>query len=185
MKIIVCDRNLEIVKSAEQAGFAVHYGSIFDVKADAIVSPANSFGFMDGGFDYALIEHFGSHIQEMIQDQRDYWLEQRELLVGQASVVETSDSKIPFLVSAPTMRVPCIINMTANVYLAVKAVLIACEQFNSINTIVFPGMGTGCGQVSPEQFVRQLKAAVEDFETPRRFENLYDATSYENWLING
>ena len=29
----------------------VHHGSIFDVQCDAVVSPANSFGFMDGGID--------------------------------------------------------------------------------------------------------------------------------------
>jgi hypothetical protein len=30
---------------------SVHYGSILDLSCDAIVSPANSFGFMDGGID--------------------------------------------------------------------------------------------------------------------------------------
>lgn len=29
----------------------IHRGPIFDVKCDAVVSPANSFGFMDGGID--------------------------------------------------------------------------------------------------------------------------------------
>jgi hypothetical protein len=30
---------------------SVHHGSILDVECDAVVSPANSFGFMDGGVD--------------------------------------------------------------------------------------------------------------------------------------
>jgi hypothetical protein len=34
-----------------RAGLAVHEGSITDVDADAVVSPANSFGFMGGGID--------------------------------------------------------------------------------------------------------------------------------------
>jgi O-acetyl-ADP-ribose deacetylase (regulator of RNase III) len=185
MNIIVSDRNEDIIDEAERNGLTVHRGLIFDVKADAIVSPANSFGFMDGGFDHALTEHFGVHIQEMIQNYRDHRLAQRELLVGQALVLSTSDPDIPFLVSAPTMRAPNIINKTVNVYLAVKAVLITCSELESIKTIVFPGMGTGCGKVSPEQFVRQLKAAIEDFEKPRRFEDLLDATVYERWLIYG
>ncbi len=29
----------------------IHLGSILDLRVDAIVSPANSFGFMDGGID--------------------------------------------------------------------------------------------------------------------------------------
>jgi hypothetical protein len=32
-------------------GVEVQEGSIFDVHCDALVSPANSFGFMDGGID--------------------------------------------------------------------------------------------------------------------------------------
>jgi hypothetical protein len=29
----------------------IHHGSILDLECDAVVSPANSFGFMDGGID--------------------------------------------------------------------------------------------------------------------------------------
>lgn len=32
---------------------------ITKIECDAIVSPADSFGFMDGGLDYALSERFG------------------------------------------------------------------------------------------------------------------------------
>ena len=35
-----------------------------DVKADAIVSPANSFGFMDGGIDMVYTKRFGWGVQE-------------------------------------------------------------------------------------------------------------------------
>jgi hypothetical protein len=37
----------------------VHHGSIFDSQADAYVSPANSFGFMDGGIDMMYSQRFG------------------------------------------------------------------------------------------------------------------------------
>jgi hypothetical protein len=37
----------------------IHQGSIFDVSADALVSPANSFGFMDGGIDAQYSQAFG------------------------------------------------------------------------------------------------------------------------------
>ena len=57
--------NLKIILTAVDDGLAdawerhcgdvdnvvVHRGSIFDVTCDAVVSPANSFGFMDGGID--------------------------------------------------------------------------------------------------------------------------------------
>jgi hypothetical protein len=35
----------------EVRGVEIHRGSISEVAADALVSPANSFGFMDGGID--------------------------------------------------------------------------------------------------------------------------------------
>jgi hypothetical protein len=38
-----------------------------DIKADAIVSPANSFGFMDGGIDAVYTYQFGAGLQERLQ----------------------------------------------------------------------------------------------------------------------
>ena len=37
----------------------VHQGSIFDAACDAVVIPANSFGFMDGGIDRLYSGFFG------------------------------------------------------------------------------------------------------------------------------
>ena len=37
---------------------AISCGNIFEQAADAIVSPANSFGFMDGGIDLVYSHHF-------------------------------------------------------------------------------------------------------------------------------
>ena len=39
----------------------VHRGSLFDLSCDAVVSPANSFGFMDGGIDMLYGQYFGWH----------------------------------------------------------------------------------------------------------------------------
>jgi O-acetyl-ADP-ribose deacetylase (regulator of RNase III) len=36
---------------------------------DAIVSPANSFGLMDGGFDAALTKFFGGYLQSAVQER--------------------------------------------------------------------------------------------------------------------
>lgn len=97
---------------------SVHRGSILDVRCDAVVSPANSFGFMDGGIDRLYSYHFGWQVQERLQElirSRHHG----ELLVGLAELVETDDARIPFLIAAPTMRVPMILRDTVNPYLAV------------------------------------------------------------------
>jgi hypothetical protein len=52
IKIYLRDKNINIVNSWKKAFFddtnvEISCGDIFDLVADAIISPANSFGFMD------------------------------------------------------------------------------------------------------------------------------------------
>jgi O-acetyl-ADP-ribose deacetylase (regulator of RNase III) len=49
------------------ASVEVGQGDIFETKADAIVSPANSFGYMDGGIDAVYLERFGAGLQARLQ----------------------------------------------------------------------------------------------------------------------
>lgn len=151
----------------------VHEGSIFDVCCDAVVSPANSFGFMDGGIDMLYSRRFGWQVQRRLQKLiREYHY--GELLVGNAEIVET-DSHIPFLIAAPTMRVPIILRDTVNPYLAARAALVLVKhgvfrggQFQGmpvsevVESIAFPGLGTGVGQVSPAVCAHQVRRAIED-----------------------
>ncbi|EBR8491967.1 phage tail protein, partial [Salmonella enterica subsp. enterica serovar Hull] len=121
-----------------------------------MVSAANSFGLMDGGVDAAITAYLGPQLQERVQQNiiREYLGEQP---VGTAFVIETGNSKYPWLVHAPTMRVPLIIDGTDAVYNATRAALLAIFQHNKsagedrkIKSVVFPAMGAGCGQVSPD-----------------------------------
>jgi O-acetyl-ADP-ribose deacetylase (regulator of RNase III) len=95
--------------------------------------------------------------------------------VGQAEIVPTDDARIPFVIAAPTMRVPMILRDTVNPYLAARAVfrLIASGQFadgpfvgeplrDVVRTVAFPGLGTGVGKVRPNICARQMRAAIED-----------------------
>lgn len=119
---------------------------ITTVSCDAVVSPANSFGFMDGGLDHALSQRFGSNLQEDLR-QKIKELPEGELLVGQAMLIDTGDKDIPFLISAPTMRVPMNFNIdtSVNAYLAMKAILIKAKSDDRISTVAIPGLCTGAG----------------------------------------
>ena len=123
-------------------------GDITKVICDAIVSPANSFGFMDGGLDYALSERFGWDLEKKLQQQIKE-LPEGELLVGQAILMDTGDNDIPFLISAPTMRIPTNFNIdtSINAYLAMKAILIKAESDSRIMTVAIPGLCTGVGRM--------------------------------------
>lgn len=139
----------------------IHEGDILTRRADAILSPANSFGFMDGGVDLAYSQFFGWELQERLQEtlRRDHG---GELPVGGAVIVPTHHSEIPYLVSAPTMRVPDIVADTVNVYLAFRAALIAVRNAGSIQTLLSPGMGTGVGAMPFDRAARQMFAAYSE-----------------------
>lgn len=67
MKIYLIDSNPKVVESWEkvfQNQVEIYEASIFDYQADAIVSPANSFGFMNGGIDFAISKNLGWHIEK-------------------------------------------------------------------------------------------------------------------------
>lgn len=175
MNLIFVDMQPEVVSAWKDhfngyPQISVHSGSIFDVKCDALVSPANSFGYMDGGLDMRISQFFGWHVQERLQELiRDR--HHGELLVGVAEIVPTDHPRIPFVISAPTMRVPMILSDTVNVYLATRAVilLVLYGRFpdgravnENVKTVAVPGMGTGVGRVPPTTCARQMKAAVDD-----------------------
>lgn len=48
----------------QQVNVTIMEGDICNMSCDAVVSPANSFGFMDGGLDLALSERFGWGLQD-------------------------------------------------------------------------------------------------------------------------
>ena len=156
------------------AHVSLHEGDILARRADAILSPANSFGFMDGGIDLAYSHTFGWHVQKRLQ--RAIWERHHgELLVGTAEIVETDHPRINYVIAAPTMRVPMILRETVNPYLAARAalLLIKHERFRDdpfagetvasvVRTVAFPGMGTGVGKVGPNTCARQVRAAIEE-----------------------
>ena len=79
---------------AGQKNVNIVEADIFAATVDAIVSPANSFGFMDAGLDLQLSERFGWDLQKELQ-KKIQARPIRELLVGDAIVVPTGDDKIP------------------------------------------------------------------------------------------
>jgi O-acetyl-ADP-ribose deacetylase (regulator of RNase III) len=139
----------------------IHEGDILTKTADAILSPANSFGFMDGGIDLAYSHFFGWEIQDRLQEvlRRDH---AGELPVGNAVIVPTYHRSVPFLVSAPTMRVPDNIADTVNVYLAFRAALLAVKATEGIQSLLTPALGTGIGCMPVKRAARQMYAAYAE-----------------------
>ena len=178
-KIILRDLNPSVVAAwsrfcADLDFVSVEQGSILDTECDAIVSPANSFGFMDGGVDLVYLNYFGMGIQARVQQM----IPERhggELLVGTADIVDTGHTRIPYLIAAPTMRVPMILYDSVNAHLAMRAVLLLVlrGQFaegshagepisNYVRSIAVPGLCTGVGRMGPNTSAHQTRAAIDD-----------------------
>jgi len=171
---------------SKEESVSIIEGDITKIECDAIVSPANSFGFMDGGLDHALSERFGWDLEKRLQKIIKE-LPEGELLVGQAMVLETNDSKVPFLISAPTMRVPTNFNIdtSVNAYLAMKAILIKAKAYDRISSVAIPGLCTGVGRMQPIIAARQMFQAYQEIILGQRmdFSTFGEAQKY-HWNIN-
>lgn len=139
-------------------------GDICQLPCDAVVSLANSFGFMDGGLDHLLSERFGWDLEKRVKKAIQA-RPMRELLIGEAMIVPTDDVRVPWLICAPTMRVPMRIKTSVNAYLAMKAILIAAMSHKEeieIQHVAIPGLGTGVGHLAPEVAAGQMAKAYRE-----------------------
>ena len=154
----------------------------FQQNADAIVSPANSFGIMDGGLDLAIRNELGFQVEADIQKVilNKY---HGEMPIGSAEIIKTNHDKWSYMISAPTMRVPEKIAFTLNAYLSFRAILLAINNFNeskpgTIKSLVCPGLGTGIGSMEPVKCASQMRAAYKLIKEPARissFEEIHQS----------
>ncbi len=156
---------------------------------DCLVSPANSFGMMDGGMDAAIINFFGSSLMERVQERilADYLGEQP---VGTSMIVETGHLKHRFLAHTPTMRVPMSIIGTDIPYVAMWAMLLSVRCHNQhaqykISSIACPGLGTGIGRVPYSEAARQMALAYDHFLYPPKHLNCFVAASRQLLIWEG
>jgi O-acetyl-ADP-ribose deacetylase (regulator of RNase III) len=134
---------------------------------DCLVSPANSFGIMDGGMDAAITAYFGDRLQARVQRRiiDEYAGEQP---VGTSLIVDTYYAHIRFLAHTPTMRVPSVISGTDNVYRATKAMLNEVNLHPHIYSVACPALGAGAGRVHPAKVAYQMALAYEHVANPPR-----------------
>lgn len=197
MKVTVVDISVGLIKAFQEhlngnfkhlkGKVELKLGSFEELSAyDAIVSPGNSFGFMNGGVDNALRNFFGSSLEKRVMEHIQVQFS-GEHNVGSAFVIETKNSKHPWLVHAPTMRVPSVIKGTDSVYSATWAGLLAVDRHNKtdlekIEHLVFPGMGTGAGKMPLDKAAGQMLLAFDRYFHPVYSNAWKDAYARNNIL---
>jgi O-acetyl-ADP-ribose deacetylase (regulator of RNase III) len=147
---------------APHAEVGVAHGDLLAAAEHAVVSPANSYGFMDGGIDRAFDAFFGPRLE---RDVRDAIQRRPEgfLPVGASLIVPTTHPRIRYVVVAPTMLMPEHVE-AQNAYRAMRAVLrLARAEPIKGQPLYGSGLTTGVGGVSPAAAAEAMREAYADW----------------------
>ncbi len=134
-----------------------------NTEIECVVSPANSYGLMDGGYDLAISEWFGWNLAEKAQD---YILEhyRGEQPVGSSFIIDSGVKGIK-LIHTPTMRIPSVIKDPMIIYHCMRTCLLTALE-NNIQSIVIPAFGGGCGFVPPQTMCIMMYEAYKQVMNP-------------------
>lgn len=153
--------------------------SLIDQKNTIFVSPANSYGDMNGGIDYVLAHKMFKQIQPIVHSAIQNVGIQNAigefyLPIGSTIIVpvSTNNKHNQYLISAPTMLTPQDISGTDNCYHAMYAILRVAYKYNKycqengypqMSEIIIPGLGTGVGGILPSVAAAQVFNAISTF----------------------
>lgn len=189
MKLLLVDTAAALC-TEWQAAFAgaedvdVHHGRFEDVidRIDCLVSPANSFGLMDGGIDLAIINFFGLQLEYRVQ--AEIWRRYRgEQPVGTCLMVPTEEPRCPWLAHCPTMRVPRNVSETNNSYAACLAALVGAESVG-VKTLGCPGLATLTGRMPFDIAAAQMRFAYDTWKAPFKLPD-WSTLSEREWRSHG
>jgi len=169
-KITFCEKSPELASVLATSfskipAIEVIEGDILKLAADAIVSPANSFGDMSGGLDKAIDDFYKGTAQSMAMEAiRDQY--HGELPVGNAIILNMRHQQFPHLIIAPTMRIPGRVDDTINAYLAMRALLTCIIDYNlraeqPILHIAMTSLCTGIGRMPYQKAAEQMLVAYD------------------------
>lgn len=132
-------------------------------KVQCVVSPANSFGLMDGSYDLALTNWYGNQLQERVQQYiiDNFYGEQP---IGTSFIIKTNKDN-QYLIHTPTMRTPEEIVDPRIIYSCMRMTLIVAKQ-NNIESILIPMFGAHVGKVKPQIVSKMMWRAYQQVNNP-------------------
>lgn len=191
-KVIFCDRGVELTRAMAKwvnqpvhellrEHVTIHEGdfgeAILSFKPDTIITPGNSFGWMDDGVDKVCVDILQSptkHMPAPFQTRRMWTGSVEGVLLASIQLLGEIPvgASFPILVSipgremnatliyAPTMRTPgTYLRGTLAAYLATRSAFRDIKRSQAHPeriTILLPGMGTGAGGMDPEVAAIQM-----------------------------
>ncbi len=182
MRLILLDRNSFMCAEwgrafADLANVEVVRSELADYleghEVECVVSPANSYGLMDGGYDEAISDCLGWGLQKKVQQYIiDHYFGEQP--VGSAFILPTGMAGVR-LIHAPTMRMPSVIADPQVIYTVTRSTLIVAMQ-NDVRSILIPAFGGGCGKVPFARIAKEMRSAVNQ---------LLDPPKELNWMYAG
>jgi len=169
MRLHLVDYNGDLVNAwadafAQFPEVTVQQGDLLAIAKHCVVSPANSYGFMDGGIDAAYRAYFGASIERTVQEAVTRRPE-GHLPVGASLVVRTGHELVPYMIVAPTMMVPEQVE-SRHCYRAMKAVLRLASADEELGRNVYcPGLATGVGMVPPKNAAIMMAEAYREWRS--------------------
>ncbi|MBW2991197.1 macro domain-containing protein [Candidatus Woesearchaeota archaeon] len=134
----------------------VKKASITTIEVDAVVNPANSFGFMGGGVAGVIKKVGGNEIEEEA-------IAQAPIQVGEACVTTSGDLVCKKIIHAPTMHNPAEKTDSHKVLCATKAALELADN-SGFKSLALPGMGTGVGGLDKLEAAKTMVKAIKETE---------------------
>jgi len=157
--------NVSVVCSGLEEFYDEHQNEI-----DCLVSPANAYGIMTGGFDAAISDILGwgfqGKVQQYIKD--NFYGEQP---VASSFLIKTDIPELS-LIHTPTMRYPSVIKDDLIVYYSMRSTLI-CALENNVSCIVIPVFGGLCGGVPAEVAAIRMKEAYNQILNKKGYDDQF------------
>ena len=134
-------------------------------RVEGVVSPANSFGLMDGGYDLAITEWFGDQLQKRVQQ---HIIEHccGEQPVGTSFLIDAGKDGQK-LIHTPSMRLPGVIRDYLVVYQCTRTSLMTAME-NGVKSVVLPVFGGACGKVPYRVAARMMYLGYRQVMEPRK-----------------
>jgi len=134
---------------------------------EAVVSPANSFGLMDGGYDKAITDYFGEGLMKDVQ--KSILLKWNgEQPVGTSMTIPIYNrtfttilgTRYCVLIHTPSMRTPEVIKDSRIIYQCMRTTLIEAKR-QEIKSIVIPAFGGLTGKVPCNEIAKMMLLAYK------------------------
>jgi O-acetyl-ADP-ribose deacetylase (regulator of RNase III) len=171
-------QSLDALKSVlrPHEGFTFNYmvkrlETIDDLKYDVCVSPANSFGELQGGVDMVYYRCFGrDRIQSLVYDTI-MKLYSGEILVGDCCPIDLHKidiTTVNYLLLCPTMTIPLDTSHTRNAYFFTRALIKGTKAISKYLqrdiSVLCPMPCTGVGMMDIKQAADQVSCAFDAYD---------------------